>query len=189
MVKAVIFDFFGVICSDEYWQTIKEDSDISDKFEQLSSDVNLGKISWNDFIWEVAEETGRDAAAVKKMYEEQSMNPQLLTYINDLRNNYKLALLTNASKGQLGPLVSSVGLDKLFDEIFISSELGMTKPDHRIFEHALEKMNVKPSETVFVDDLEKHVSAAKDLGINSILYEDFQQMKQELEKILAVSDK
>lgn len=189
MVKAVIFDFFGVICSDEYWQTIKEDSDISDKFEQLSSDVNLGNISWNDFIKEIAEETGRDADAVKKMYQEQKMNPQLLAYINQLRKSYKIALLTNASKDQLGPLVSSAGLDKLFDEILISSELGMTKPDHKIFEYALEKLNVKPSETVFVDDLEKHVSAAKSLGINSILYEDFQHMKQELEEILTVSDK
>lgn len=185
MIKAVIFDFFGVICSDEYWNFVKEDKDMDADFSKLAQAVNLGKMSWKDFVGRIAEETGEDADTVEKMYESQRINPQMIAYIDELHDKYKTALLTNANYDQFNPIAERAHLDKVFDEIVISSRLGIAKPDPRIFEHTLQKLAVQAEEAVFIDDLSKHVNAAKSLGINTILYENFEQMKQDLEKILS----
>ncbi|HEY8481960.1 MAG TPA: HAD-IA family hydrolase [Spirillospora sp.] len=56
----------------------------------------------------------------------------------------------------------------LFDAVVISSEVGLRKPDERIFRHALDLLGVEPAECVFVDDIEHNVRAAERLGILGI---------------------
>ncbi|GAA0573425.1 MULTISPECIES: HAD family hydrolase [Actinomadura] len=56
----------------------------------------------------------------------------------------------------------------LFDAVVISSEVGMRKPDERIFRHALEMLGAEPAECVFIDDIEHNIRAAERLGIRGI---------------------
>ncbi|TDC67577.1 HAD family phosphatase [Actinomadura sp. GC306] len=56
----------------------------------------------------------------------------------------------------------------LFDAVVISSEVGMRKPDERIFRHALELLGAEPAECVFIDDIEHNIRAAERLGIRGI---------------------
>jgi putative hydrolase of the HAD superfamily len=56
----------------------------------------------------------------------------------------------------------------LFDAVVISSEVGMRKPDERIFRHALELLGTDPAECVFIDDIEHNIRAAERLGIRGI---------------------
>lgn len=60
----------------------------------------------------------------------------------------------------------------LFDEIVISSEVGITKPDKEIYLHTLQKINSKPEESLFVDDSQTNVDGAINVGINGFLYTD-----------------
>ena len=184
VIKAIIFDFFGVICSDEYWQFVGEDKNFKAGFHQLADSVNLGKIDWQDFINEVAEETGQDVEAVIKLYESEKINPRLLAYVAKLHKTYKTAILTNASADFLEPLADRFHLDRLFDEIIISSKLGIIKPDPRIFEHTLKALDTRPAEAVFIDDISYNIEAAAELGMLTIFYENFTQMKEELEELV-----
>lgn len=189
MIKAVLFDFYGVLCSDEYWNFVNADRNTTGKFRQLADDVNLGRLGWNELLQKVAAETGKSVDQVRDMYKSERINPALLTYAEKLHRNYKTAILSNASSEFFRPMAEEAGLVKIFDEIIVSSELGIIKPDPRIFEYALNKLEVKPSEAVFIDDLVAHVEAAARLGLHAILYKSFPRLKTELERLLkAISD-
>ena len=75
----------------------------------------------------------------------------------------------------------------LFDEFVLSYKVGMTKHDSEIFELAAERLGVKNSECVLIDDNENYCTIAGQENMKTILYHDFKQMKIELEIILAAS--
>jgi putative hydrolase of the HAD superfamily len=135
----------------------------------------------------VASETHQDAATVQKMYDSERINPELVAYIDQLHEKYKTALLTNASASFINPLIEKIGLKKVFDQVVVSSEIGIIKPDPRIYEYTLKLLGVEPSESVFVDDSQARVNGAAAVGMQAILYKNFAQLKVELEKVLAAA--
>jgi epoxide hydrolase-like predicted phosphatase len=188
MIKAIIFDFYGVICSDDYWKFVKADKNMPGKFAQLSYSVNLGELSWEAFVQKISAETGQSIKTVNRLYESEKINRPLAIYIEKLHKKYKTALLTNASSEFLRSELKKAGLTTIFDSIVMSSEVGMAKPDPRIFQHVINELGVKPEETVFVDDLRKHTDAARSLGIKTILFSDYEQFKKDLSAILNRSE-
>ncbi|HEY3874766.1 MAG TPA: HAD family phosphatase [Candidatus Kapabacteria bacterium] len=66
-----------------------------------------------------------------------------------------------------------------------SCEVGMIKPNREIFEHTLEKFSLVASETIFIDDREANVAAARELGMIGILHKSFQETKQALAPYLS----
>ncbi|WP_033322012.1 HAD family hydrolase [Actinomadura atramentaria] len=62
--------------------------------------------------------------------------------------------------------------DGLFDDVVISCEVGMRKPDERIFRHAVERLGLRPADCAFIDDIEHNVRAAEAVGMRGILHTD-----------------
>ena len=60
----------------------------------------------------------------------------------------------------------------MFDVVVISGEVGMRKPEERIFRHAAGLLGLEPAECVFIDDIEVNVAAAESIGMTSILHHD-----------------
>lgn len=121
---------------------------------------------------------------------EQKMLPnrQLLGYIREkLKPKYKIGLISNALANFMPFILSSKDLT-MFDDIVISYKIGVAKPEAGIYELALKNLGLKPEEAVFIDDIEVHCEGARAVGMQAIHYENFSQMKKELEKILAGSD-
>ena len=70
----------------------------------------------------------------------------------------------------------------LFDEYFISAEMGVQKPDTQFFEKALAKLresdpDLKPEDLIFIDDTQSHIDGAAALGIDARLYTSIDQIK------------
>jgi haloacid dehalogenase superfamily, subfamily IA, variant 3 with third motif having DD or ED/haloacid dehalogenase superfamily, subfamily IA, variant 1 with third motif having Dx(3-4)D or Dx(3-4)E len=78
------------------------------------------------------------------------------------------------------------GWDELFDGVVISGEVGMRKPEHRIFRHALEVIGLPPEQCVFIDDIEANIVAARELGIAGIHHVDVAATLAELERLLRI---
>ncbi|MDQ3620806.1 MAG: HAD family phosphatase [Actinomycetota bacterium] len=97
---------------------------------------------------------------------------------------FKTALLSNSWGSSLYPRSRLVDL---FDEVVISGEVGMRKPDPRIYALALERIQVAPHRSVFVDDHPGHLAAAHDLGLMTLLHRSPQQTIEELEALLGVN--
>ena len=95
------------------------------------------------------------------------------------KKGIKTALLSNS----WGNNYPRHGWDDMFDEVIISGEVGMRKPDAEIYHHTLELLKVKPNESVFVDDLAHNIKGAAELGMIGFLHVDYDSTKMELEAI------
>ena len=184
MIKAIIFDYFGVITSDNFWQNIGDDVNEAGNFHQLVDEVNSGALSWQAYIEDMARELHKTPQAVLALYKQERINLDVLDYIKQLHGQFKTALLTNASYEFLKPVIKSMKLDRLFDAIVISSRLGIIKPNPDILDYTLNQLKIDRSEAIFIDDSSFNIAAARQLGIKSILYNSFDQLQSELESLV-----
>ena len=96
------------------------------------------------------------------------------------KKNYKVALLTNQNAEVHDFLSKKYGLDRLFSEQIVSGKVGIKKPDPRIYEHALRKLNVQPKDTFFIDDKAENVVGAKRVGIKGIKFQSVGQVAKSI---------
>lgn len=185
MIKAVVFDFFGVICSDQYWQYVKTDRQTESVYRDYADEVNLGEISWTDFVAKIADATHTSAEEVKEMYRSERIDPRMVNLISDLHESYKTGLITNAHHEFIDPLLEKSHLRKYLDSVVVSSRVGVVKPNPAIFEQCLEDLGVEPHEAVYFDDLDRHVASAAALGMYAIRFDNFNQAHKELQEILS----
>lgn len=75
--------------------------------------------------------------------------------------------------------------DSTFDQIVISGEVGMRKPEERIYLHTCERLGLRPQDCVFIDDLERNVRTAEGLGMTGILHTDTASTQRALDRFLA----
>lgn len=99
---------------------------------------------------------------------------EFLNYCRSLKARYKLGILSDAESTAREKVRTWVN-ESLFDVIVFSSEVGIRKPDPGIFHCALEKLGLIAPETLFIDDREQNVNAAKKLGIHAIHYKNRNQ--------------
>ena len=179
-IKAIIFDYFGVISSDEYWDFVGTDKELTSDWLDLANRVNLGKLSWQEFLQGLADKTGKTLGEVKAVYEQEKLNPQLIALIKELKAHYKIGLLTNAHHDFIEPILDKSHITDLFDAVTVSSRVGAIKPDAKIYQSCLKQLGVQPNEAIFIDDIERNVEGALEVGIKSLLYQDLSQLKHDL---------
>ena len=108
---------------------------------------------------------------------------ELLDYIRALRPRYRTGLISNAWDG-LRPYMEREKFADAFDVLTISAEVGFMKPEAAIFQHALEQLEVKPGQAVFVDDFAENIAGCEAVGMRGILFRTVEQTLKELKKIL-----
>jgi HAD superfamily hydrolase (TIGR01549 family) len=86
------------------------------------------------------------------------------------KTRYKTAILNNGTFGIFQKWKKQFQLADEFNYLFNSANIGLKKPDPKIFLHCLEKLTVSPKQCIFIDDNEVNIQAAKLLGIQAILY-------------------
>ena len=110
----------------------------------------------------------------------------LLDDIRTLRTRVRLGLLSNAFTDLRQVITDIWGFADIFDHMVISAEIGIMKPDPRIYQLALDRLEVQPGEAVFVDDFPHNVEGARLLGIPAILFKNRRQAWQELQAMFSV---
>lgn len=112
------------------------------------------------------------------------LDRDIWTYILNLRPRYLTAALSNAMSDARQSLLNKWQLGDGFDHFFISAEMGMMKPDPRIYHTVLHHLALAPAETVFVDDFLQNVQAAQAVGMRTVWFRNREQTIGELERIL-----
>jgi epoxide hydrolase-like predicted phosphatase len=79
------------------------------------------------------------------------------------------------------------GWDTMFDAVVISGEVGMRKPEHRIYRHTLGLLGLEPHQAVMVDDLQPNVAAAVEVGLVGVLHVGYEQTLAELEAVFGLA--
>jgi putative hydrolase of the HAD superfamily len=106
--------------------------------------------------------------------------PQMSALIRRARGHgIRTALLSN-SWGNSYPRET---WDGMFDDIVISGEVGLRKPEPEIFLLAARRLNLQPSECVFIDDLQLNVDGARAVGMTAILHTEYDETRRALESL------
>lgn len=121
---------------------------------------------------------------VNEFFVSDVLDLELLDYVRRLHKNYKTALLSNAWDDLRQVIAERWHFEDAFDEMIISAEVGLVKPDARIFLLALEQLGVEAGESIYVDDMQHNVESARRVGLQSIWFNTPQQMQLDLERLL-----
>ncbi len=198
MITTVIFDLGGVLVRTEDRlprQQLAESHGLS--FRELEGLVygsktarqaTVGKIPADAHKEAVLESLGLPAGAFKEFGDRfwggDRLDGVLVDFIRGLCEEYLTALLSNAWD-DLRPLLENYWkIADAFQEIFISGELGLAKPDPAIYQEVVKRLAVNPAEIVFVDDFIENVEAARDEGWNAIHFRSREQALAELAEYL-----
>lgn len=93
---------------------------------------------------------------------------------------FKLYVLSNYHKKAFEWTIKKNEFFNLFDGMVISCDINFIKPERQIYEHLLNKFNLDPKETIFIDDLDENLEGAKELGINTIKFNDARRLIEDL---------
>lgn len=146
-----------------------------------------GEIS-PEALWEhVRERLGLPPAQLPAVqhafWEGDRLDAALVDFIRRLRPRFRTALLSNAWR-DLRAQLPRWGLADAFDQVVVSAEEGVMKPDPRIYHVTLERLGVLPAEAVFVDDFPRNVEGARRLGMYAIHFRHREQALAELRRLL-----
>ena len=187
MIRAVIFDCFGVLTTDG-WLPFKkkyfgDNPELHAQATQLNRQVDAGYISYDDFIEGVAALAGVTIGEAKNSIENNVANKPLFEFIKQLKHNYKIGFLSNAGSNWVSELFSPEQAN-LFDAVSVSSETGLVKPQEDAYVEIAHKLEVEPAACVFVDDQPRYCEAAREVGMKALEYKDFEQFQNELRTLL-----
>lgn len=97
------------------------------------------------------------------------LNKEVSEFLKFNKDKYKFAILS-ASNTDLRPWLKDNDILDYFSLIQITSEVNLTKTDPNFYIKALEAINLKPNETLFIDDIQSYLDVAAKLGIKTQLY-------------------
>lgn len=165
MIKAILFDFMGVC--------LFKRSDYSPEVLVDEIDSTIGKVT-DDVLFKqetiskyyLTNEQFEDL--LDKIVDKYEKFESLWNMLPKLKNKYKLAIINNGTSLTLSKLKERHQVSKYFD-LFVSSAIeGIKKPDPKIYLLTASYLKVKPEECLFMDDSEKNVEGAKNVGMKTI---------------------
>lgn len=109
---------------------------------------------------------------------------EVLELLREKRSEgHKIGLLSNVAKYSFDKIFSKKEQEELFDEIVLSGEVHLMKPDREIFEMIAEKLGENLEDCVMIDDLEDNIASAKFAKMHGILFQNAPQLREDLNKI------
>lgn len=189
MPMLIIWDYFGVMAQDAFWYTVKrytEDNGMSQSIMLVHDQVNRGTISWEEYCSAIASDIGVPYDEVINRYEKHNIKEQNVLTIKAL-SHHRHVLLSNASSEYLLPVMETLGLARLFDKIFVSSDIGAVKPEAKAFQYVLRAMNEEAKNSIMIDDAEENIQAAESLGIHGIHYTQGVHVHDRISSIVALN--
>jgi len=190
MIKAIIFDCFGVLIADAMRpkadEIAKTDPSVAETMYGIMRELDLNLISNEQGHAEIAQALGMTIDEVAQLSNQGEVrNAGLIEQIPALKATYKIGLLSNIqSRQRLEQRFLSGELDTLFDHVIASGDVGMIKPDPAIYRLMAEQLGVAPEECVMIDDRQSSIDGANGVGMHAIQYHNNQQIMDDLQAIL-----
>lgn len=205
-MKNIVFDLGGVIITLEHKRAVArfEQLGISDAARQLDpytqggpfGAVEQGFITTEEFRQEMCRQSGREVTHAECVYAWMGYMGDVPTYKLDYllelrRCGYRLILLSNTN-----PFITEWAestafdgrgntLSSYFDASYKSFEIGMMKPDPRVFQLIEEREHLVPAETLFLDDGPRNIAAAAARGWHTLQPDNGSDWRKDLETVLS----
>jgi putative hydrolase of the HAD superfamily len=200
MIKGVIFDIGGVVLPfaqleephDQKWERLLNLGPGSITKRIWSHDnarrAETGQMQYSEFQHWIGEELRLGSKQLRQWHEDiwasVEFDPLIADWIGSLRKRVRIAFCSNAWSDNRRELNSRFGLQTLADVMVLSGEEGVSKPDPRIYQVTLERLDLAPQDTVFVDDRPENVAAAVLVGMHGVLRQATDQMMHDVEELV-----
>lgn len=186
MVRAVIFDCFGVLCSGslDYMRSLVSVEKLQE-FNDLSLAFDRDYVTRADYISQVAALLRIPPTEVHEIMQNYCIRNELaVELVRSVRKTTKTAMLSNVGRGFIDDFFTKRELQELFDVVVLSSEVGYIKPNPAIYQLAADRLEMLPQECLMIDDSEANVAGARQAGMQGLHYQTLEQCRTELEDIL-----
>jgi len=190
MIKAVIFDWHGVIdriTLKSFTDVIVNDSNIPEKelldfIAPIEDKVVVGKMNHDEYVKSLQDKFGLDLNIINEAFDKVDgldVNEEVWHYILEIKDKYKIAIISDCHAEKATMIRKFIKLDH-FDTVLLSSEIKLSKRSNEIFLHCSNKLNLNPSECLFVDDMKELVNRASKLGFKTCLFSTLDDLKRSL---------
>ncbi|MCU0503317.1 MAG: HAD family phosphatase [Anaerolineae bacterium] len=112
----------------------------------------------------------------------------LVAFLRGLRPAYKTGILSNAWSDGRDIIGGKFALADAVDDLVVSAEVGMAKPDPRIYELATTRLGVRPEEAIFVDDFARNIDGARKFGMQAVHFRDRTQAIADVQALLTYGE-
>ncbi len=192
MIKYIYVDLGGVYLNRGFWIAnekfaqkfnIPKEKIIDVLIKKNYTNLFSGKLSEEEYWEQSIKELNIDTTAVEMrsiLLDSYELNHELVDWIDTIRTTKKVGLISDQIIHWWNFFDTKFTISPHFDDIIISADVGVHKPDPKIYEIMIKQAHVKPSEILFIDDLQINLPATKNQGINTILYTDNTTLKQDL---------
>jgi glucose-1-phosphatase len=193
MVKVLLFDLGGVLVEfsgvRDLAPLLRSEATESEIIERWSScphtkAFGVGALSREDFAerfvrdWDVDLPPDRFLQAFRSW--SKGLLPGAAELLASLRPRFRLAALSNSNELHWERNADDLGVNDLFDMAISSHQVGFCKPDPRIYEIALERLDVSPDAVMFFDDVGANVAAASRLGMRAFQVNGVEGVRERL---------
>lgn len=193
MIKALIFDWGEVLIEDPAGRMLGYFSarlgvsaeDLNRAYAEFVTDFQKGliteKMLWHGMADRLAikEPVAQDSLWKEAFGHAYKPRPEMFLLLSELKHEgFRLGLLSNTE----APAVEYFHAQgcQVFDQTVFSCLVGAVKPEPRIYEVALERLEVGPQEAIFIDDRKDFVEGARRVGLVTVLFQSPQQVEREI---------
>lgn len=179
MIDTIIFDFGDIFINLDKPKLEEELGKIglkewNDALIELNHNYEIGKIAEKEFFAGFQKQIPNVAVdEIKKAWNSILADFPLyrLEFLEELTSKYRLFLLSNTDYTHIEEVKYKVGAEfhnrflNCFEKVYYSFEMGMRKPDESIYQYVIEKHQLVPNKTLFVDDKKENTIAAQKTGL------------------------
>jgi epoxide hydrolase-like predicted phosphatase len=199
-IRAVVFDIGGVLEITPVLGVTRQWEDrlklpaggLDQRMREAWIGGSIGTITLDDVRQALTDRLGLDQGQLGEFMADLwreylgTPNTELIEYARGLRPRYRTGIISNSFVGAREREQAAYGFEDLVDEIVYSHEVGMSKPDPRIYALACARLDVSPEDIVFLDDSEMCVAGAREAGMHAIRYDGNAQAIAEISRLLAM---
>lgn len=184
MIKALIFDCFGVFYVDPVFAYMRDPATSPEKakaLHTLDKQAARGMLNRQDFVAQASAPLSiTPEVTEQRFFQSKERDERLVALVKQVRPHYKIGLLSNIGADMMDGFFSAAEREELFDVAILSGEFKMAKPDKAIFELTCQRLCVELSEAIMIDDQQSTCDIVKTYGMRSICYKDPDQLLEEL---------
>ena len=197
MIKAILFDFDGVLTTDKTGsvstlrslsqQTGLGEDQLWEAFAPFNEHLLSGRTT-HGVVWaEICDRLGQylDPAMLTCAFDSTPIRHDMLCFAAGLRRHYSTGVITDNKADRMQRIIELHSLASIFNVILVSAEHGSGKEQPSIFESAVESLCVAPHECVFVDNSRRNLMAPAALGMHTLYFNDATDTAQSLAEVLS----
>jgi len=191
MIKAIIFDCFGVLIMPGRTLLYQAFPELAASISHLEKRSDAGEITHQEFIQAIAQLTGINENVINdKYYDVHGYHEAMIGWANELKRSgrYKIAMLSNIGHDWLNDFLASPEINGLFDEVVLSCEEGMLKPNPEIFRLIAKRLNLNPEDCLMIDDIPANIDGAESTGMKGVVFNSTIQTKRDVSSILEANN-